>query len=157
MAGEMLKAVARIDIVNVPYRGTAPAMNDVIAGQADLMFVSVLTGSPQIKAGAVKLLGVTSAKRQAAFPDAPAIGEVLPGYESNAWFGLLGPAKLPPEIVKLLSDAAMKGAKAPEFADRIALDGGQAIGGTPEEFARFLKAEIDRTAAVVKETGAKID
>jgi tripartite-type tricarboxylate transporter receptor subunit TctC len=154
LAGDMLKSMAGIDITNVSYKGTAPALNDVIAGHVELMFISVLTGSPHVRSGRLKLLGVSSAHRLASFPDAPPIADALPGYESSAWFGLLGPASLPPAVLAKLSEAAVTATRQPEFKERLAAEDAQAVGSTPEEFRRFLHDDIAKWAKVIAATGA---
>src|SRR6059058_3082630 len=106
LAGEAFKMMSGTYIVNIPYKGTSPAIQDVLAGQVEMMFANVGNAQQYIKAGRLKALGVTSPKRLPQFPDVPAIAEVLPGYQSNAWFGLFGPAKMPPEIARRISDAA---------------------------------------------------
>lgn len=154
LAGDMLKSMAGVDITNVSYKGTAPALNDVIAGHVELMFISVLTGSPHVRSGRLKLLGVSSAHRLASFPEAPSIGDALPGYESSAWFGLLGPANLPPAILAKLSDAATAATRQPEFRERLATEDAQAVGSTSDEFRRFLHDDIAKWAKVIAATGA---
>lgn len=142
-------------IVNIPYRGTAPAIQDVIAGQVELMFAAIGNAQAQVKAGKLKALGVTSSKRLPAFPDVPAIAEVLPGYESSAWFGLFGPARMAPELSRRISDAARRAIASPEMRRRLDLEGAQAVGNSPEEFLKFVQDEIQRWARVVKFSGAK--
>jgi tripartite-type tricarboxylate transporter receptor subunit TctC len=142
-------------IVNIPYRGTAPAVQDVLAGQVELMFAAIGNVQPHIKAGKLKVLGVTSAKRLAAFPDVPAIAETLPGYESSAWFGLFAPGRMSPELSKRLSDAARAAVQTPEVRRRIENEGATPVGNSPEEFARFVDSEIVRWRAVVQYAGAK--
>jgi tripartite-type tricarboxylate transporter receptor subunit TctC len=154
LAGDMLKSMAGIDITNVSYKGTAPALNDVIAGHVELMFISVLTGSPHVRTGRLKLLGVSSAHRLGSFPEAAPIGDALPGYESSAWFGLLGPANLPPAVLRKLSDAATAATRQSEFRDRLAAEDAQPVGSTPEEFRGFLRTDIEKWAKVIKATGA---
>jgi len=154
LAGDMLKSMAGIDITNVPYKGTAPALNDVIAGHVELMFISVLTGSPHVRSGRLKLLGVSSAHRLASFPDAPPIADALPGYESSAWFGLLGPAGLPPAVIAKLSDAATAATRQPEFQERLAAEDAQAVGSSADAFRRFLHDDIAKWAKVIAATGA---
>ncbi|MCG2593752.1 tripartite tricarboxylate transporter substrate binding protein [Ramlibacter sp. XY19] len=155
MAGEAFKMMSGSYIVNIPYKGTAPAIQDVLAGQVELMFANVGNAQAHVKAGKLKALGVTSPQRLPAFPDVPAIGEVLPGYQSTAWFGLFGPAKLPPELTKRLSDAARQAVGSPEVRKRIEFEGATPVGNTPDEFARFVHEEIVRWAKVVKYSGAK--
>lgn len=155
LAGDAFKMQSGAYIVNIPYRGTAPALQDVLAGQVDLMFAAVGNAQAQIRAGKLKALGVTSAKRLPAFPDVPAIAEVLPGYESSAWFGLFGPGQMNPELAKRLSDAARQAIATPDLKKRLELEGAVPVGNSPDEFARFVQAEIPRWAKVVKFAGAK--
>lgn len=155
LAGDAFKMQSGAYIVNIPYRGTAPALQDVLAGQVELMFAAVGNAQSQIRAGKLKALGVTSAKRLPAFPDVPAIAEVLPGYESSAWFGLFGPGQMNPELAKKLSDAARHAIATPEVKKRLETEGAVPVGNSPEEFARFVQAEIPRWAKVVRFAGAK--
>jgi tripartite-type tricarboxylate transporter receptor subunit TctC len=155
LAGDAFKMMSGTYIVNIPYKGTAPAIQDVIAGQVEMMFANVGNAQAHLKAGKLKALGVTSPKRLPAYPDVPAIAEVLPGYESSAWFGLFGPAKMPPELARRLSDAARQAIASPEVKRRIEFEGATPVGNTPEEFARFVHAEIGRWARVVKYSGAR--
>jgi tripartite-type tricarboxylate transporter receptor subunit TctC len=155
MAGDAFKMQAGVFIVNIPYRGTAPAVQDVLAGQVDLMFAAVGNVQSHIRAGKLKALGVTSAKRLAAFPDVPAIGESLPGYESSAWFGLFAPGRMNPEVAKKLADAARAAVQSPEVKRRIENEGATPVGNSPEEFARFVDSEIVRWRKVVQYAGAK--
>ena len=154
LAGELFKMQSGAQIVNIPYRGTAPAIADVLAGQVELMFSAIGVSQAQLKAGKLKALGVTSAKRLAQYPDVPAIAEVLPGYESSAWFGLFGPARMTPELVRRISNAARQSIAAPDVRRRLDMEGAIAVGNTPEEFAKFVQVEIRRWAKVVKFSGA---
>ena len=155
MAGEAFKMQSGVDIVNIPYRGTAPAVQDLLAGQVQLMFAAVGNVQQHIQAGKLKALGVTSAKRLPAFPDIQAIAEVLPGYESSAWFGLFGPAHMAPDVVKKISDAARHAIKQPDMQRRLEAEGAIPVGNSPEEFGAFVQSEIKRWAKVVKFSGAK--
>jgi tripartite-type tricarboxylate transporter receptor subunit TctC len=155
LAGDLFKMQSGAFIVNIPYRGTAPAIQDVIAGQVELMFAAIGNAQAQVKAGRLKALGVTSVKRLAAFPDVPAIAEVLPGYESSAWFGLFGPARMAPELAKRISDAARQAIAAPDVRRRLDAEGAVPVGNSPEEFSKFVQGEIQRWAKVVKFSGAK--
>ena len=155
LAGDAFKMMSGSYIVNIPYRGTAPAIQDVLAGQVDMMFANVGNAQAHVKAGKLKALGVTSPQRLPAFPDVPAIAEVLPGYGSNAWFGLFGPGRMNPELAKRISDAARQAIATPELQRRIASEGATPVGNSPDEFARFVRAEIQRWAKVVKYSGAK--
>jgi len=155
MAGDAFKMQSGVFIVNIPYRGTAPAVQDVLAGQVDLMFAAVGNVQTHIKAGKLKGLGVTSAKRLPAYPEVQAISESLPGYESSAWFGLFGPGRMSPELTKRLADAARAAVQSPDVKRRIENEGATPVGNSPEEFARFVDSEIVRWRAVVQYAGAK--
>ncbi len=155
LAGEAFKMMSGTFIVNIPYRGTAPAIQDVLAGQVEMMFANVGNAQAQLKAGKLKALGVTSRTRLAAFPDVPAIAEALPGYQSNAWFGLFGPGRMDAGLARRISDAARQAIATPEVQRRIASEGATPVGNSPQEFARFVHAEIGRWAEVVKFSGAR--
>lgn len=154
LAGEAFKMQAKVFIVNIPYRGTSPAVADVVAGNLEMMFAPFVNTRTLIQAGKLRALGVTSPKRLAQFPDIPAISEALPGYSSQAWFGLFGPARMSPELVKRISDAARQAVKADNVRKRMEGDAGEAVGSSPEEFAAFVKADVVRWAQLVKYSGA---
>ena len=155
LAGDSFKMKAGVFIVNIPYRGTAPAVQDVLAGQVELMFAAVGNAQAHIKAGKLRALGVTSPKRLPAFPDVQAIGETLPGYESSAWFGLFAPGRMNPDLAKRLSDAARVAIQTPDVKRRIEMEGAIPAGNSPQEFSKFVEAEIVRWRAVVQYSGAK--
>jgi tripartite-type tricarboxylate transporter receptor subunit TctC len=155
MAGELFKMMTGIEVTNIPYKGSSPALTDVRGGQVKLMFAPVINAVPQVKAGKVKALGVTSTTRIPALPDVPPIADAVPGYESAAYFGLLGPAKLPREILAKLHAAAAKAAQSPDLRARLEPDGSRVVGGTPEEFTAFLVADVEKWRQVVKATGAR--
>ncbi len=155
MAGDAFKMRAGLFIVNIPYRGTAPAMADVLAGQVGLMFAPMIAAQTQVRAGKLRALAVTSPARLPSFPDVPAIAEVLPGFESSAWFGLFGPPRMVPELLKRINDAAREAVNRPEVRRRLEGEGLQLVGNPPEEFARFVQSEVQRWAVVVKYSGAK--
>jgi tripartite-type tricarboxylate transporter receptor subunit TctC len=157
LAGEAFKMMSGTYIVDIPYKGTAPAIQDVLAGQVELMFANVGNAQNYIRAGRLKALGVTSPKRLPQFPDVPAIAEVLPGYQSSAWFGLFGPAHMPPEVARRVSDAARQALASPEVRKRIEADGAAPVGNAPDEFAHFVHEEIVRWGKVVKYSGAKAE
>lgn len=155
LAGELFKMMSGTYIVNIPYKGTAPAIQDVIAGQVDMMFANVGNAQAHVRAGKLKALGVTSPRRNPAFADVPAIAEVLPGYQSSAWFGLFGPARMAADLVQRLSDAARQAIQSGEVRRRIEFEGAMPVGNAPDEFGRFVAEEIARWAGVVKYSGAK--
>jgi len=155
MAGDLLKMRTGLFVVNIPYKGTSPAMADVIGGQVELMFVSAVIGMPQVKAGKLRAYGVTSPKRLPQLPEVPAIAEVVPGFESNAWFGLFGPPRLPAGLTKMLHEAAVRAISSPELRRRLEAEAAQPVGDSPEAFARFVREDVKRWAPVVKFSGAK--
>ena len=155
LAGEAFKLKAGVFIVNIPYRGTAPAVQDVLAGQVELMFAAVGNVQQHIRAGKLKALGVTSPHRLGVLPDVPAIADTLPGFESSAWFGLFGPAKMAPDLLRTWSDAARAAVQSPEVRRRIEAEGATAVGNSPQDFARFVVTDIARWREVVKFSGAK--
>jgi len=155
LAGEMLKREAGLDIVSVPYKGTGPALADVVAGQIDLTFAGVASAQELIKGGKVKALAVTSAQRLQAFPQVPAVAEVIPGFAYSSWYGLFGPAGLPREQADALSKAALAALASPEMRERLANEGLVPMGTGPQEFDRFVRSEIERWGKVVAATGAK--
>lgn len=154
LAGEKFKLMTGVRLLNVPYKGTAPALTDVLGGQVDLMFISLVTGAAQVRAGNLRAYGVTSAQRQTAFPDVPAIGEIVPGFESTAWFGVFGPAKLPPAVTAKLYAAIVGTLADPTMRERLQTEGATPVGDTPAEFATFVREDIERWAPIVKASGA---
>ena len=157
LAGEMLRSLAHVEIVHVPYKGAGPAMPDLIAGQVQLSFITYTAAGPHIKTGRLRALGVTTAKRSSTLPDLPAIAETVPGYDSAVWYGFAAPAGTPPEIVAKLNTEVLRALAAPDFRNRITLEAVAPIGTSPEEFGSFIKSEIARWAKVVKESGAKVE
>jgi len=155
MAGDLFKMRTGVFVVNVPYKGSSPALTDLLGGQVELMFVSAVVGLPHVKAGKLRAYGVTSAKRLVQLPDVPAIAEVVPGFESNAWFGLFGPARLPADVTKVLHDAAVRAIQSPELKKRLEAEGAQPVGNPAAEFARFVRDDVKKWAPVVKYSGAK--
>ncbi|APV52514.1 hypothetical protein BWI17_17480 [Betaproteobacteria bacterium GR16-43] len=155
MSGELLKTMANVDIVNVPYPGSAPALQDVLGGQVKLMFAPVINALPQVQSGRIKALGVTSVRPVPALPGVPPIAHSIPGYESAAYFGLLGPARMPPDVVRRIHAAAARVVRLPEVKMRLEADGTMIVAGTPEEFRAFLLADIEKWKLVVRRTGAK--
>ena len=155
LAGDLFKMQSGLFIVNIPYRGTSPAVQEVIAGQVELMFAPLVNTLPLIRAGRLKALGVTSPQRLPQLPQVPSIREVLPGYESSAWFGLFGPGGMDSELTNRIAAAARKAIQSAEVRRRIEQDGASAVGNPPEEFSRFVQSEIQRWGKVVAFSGAK--
>jgi tripartite-type tricarboxylate transporter receptor subunit TctC len=158
LSGELFKTTAGVEMTHVPYKGSAPAVTDLLGGQVQLMFDNMPSALPHVKAGKLKALGVTTAKRFPAAPDIPAIAEAgVPGYEASSWFGVLAPAGTPKEIVNKLSSEIAKILQTPEIKERLLSQGAEPVGNTPDQFAAFIKAETAKWAKVVKESGATVD
>lgn len=157
LAGDEFKRRAGLEMLNVPYRGTSPALADVLGGTVPLMFANIGNVLQHVQAGKLKAFGVTSAKRLSSLPAVPAFAEVLPGFESIAWFGLFAPAHLAAATAQSISDAARAAVRADSLRAKLESQGGAAIGGSPEEFAPFLQSEIARWGELVRRSGAKAE
>lgn len=157
LAVEMLKSMTKVDMLHIPYTGAARALTELIGGQIVIYASSMPPAMPMIKAGRLKALGVTSAKRVAAMPDVPAVSETIPGYAAVNWYGVFVPAGAPREIVTKLNEDIVRILRQPDVRQRFASEGGEAVGDTPEQFAAFVRAEIPKWAKVVKDSGAKVD
>ena len=157
LAAEMLKSAAGIEIVHVPYKGGGPAMQDLIGGQVSMLFDQMPAVLPQVQAGRVKALGVSSLKRSAAAPDVPAISEALPGFDMTVWFGFLAPRGTPADIVNKLNAEMQRALKDKAFQTQLAGMGVTPMPGTPEEFARYLRSETSRWTKVGHDSCAKLD
>ena len=158
LSGELFKVMAGVQMTHIPYKGSAPALQDLIGGQVQLMFDNLPPSLPQIKAGKLRALAVTSATRSPALPDTPTIAESgLPGYEASSWFGVLAPAGTPPAIIAKLNAEIGAWLATPEAKEKMLALGANAAGGTPEDFAKHIAAETAKWQKVVKESGAKVD
>lgn len=158
LAAELFAAMAGIRMTHVPYRGSAPAIKDVVAGQVDLMFDTTQSVLPHVTDGAVRALGVTSAARSPALADTPTIAESgLPGYEAIAWNGLVAPKGTPDDIVARLNAEVVRALALPDVQERFGKLGATVRPTTPPEFGRHIEAEIAKWGKVVKDTGAKVD
>jgi tripartite-type tricarboxylate transporter receptor subunit TctC len=158
LLGEMLNSMAGIDLQHVPYKGVAPALNDVLGGQLPLVFASLPSSLAHIKSGKLKPLAVSSPKRSPALPDVPALSEVVPGYTGTLWIGLFAPAGVPADVQAKLQDAMAKTLAAKDLRDKLELQGVEmAAPTTPEQFATLLNEDIARWAQIVKTSGASID
>src|SRR5687768_12626074 len=157
LAMELLKSMAKIDLVHIPYKGTGPLITDLIGGQVNVTIASAVPLSPQVKAGKLRGLAVTSPQRSPSFPDLPAIAETVPGYEVVNWFGILVPAGTSKTIVARINKELNAALASPELRKQLAAQGADAAGGTPEDFAKRIKADFAKWAGVVKESGARVD
>ncbi len=159
LAGELFKTMTGTYMVHFPYRGSSPALLDMISGNMDVMFDNLPSSMQQIKAGKLKALAVTSLERSAALPDVPTLEEAggLKGFEATSWFGLLAPAGTPPEIVNRIQQETAKALGTPAMKERLLAQGAIPSGNTPAEFAKLIDAEHRKWAQVVKASGAKVD
>jgi tripartite-type tricarboxylate transporter receptor subunit TctC len=156
LAGELFKSLAGVDMVHVPYKGSAPGLVDVIGGQVNVMFDVLVTALPQVQAGKLKALAITLGQRSQLVPDVPTMQEAgVQGFEAGTWFGLLGPAGMPPEIVQQLSKAADQVLAEPALQKELVAQGAEVAGGTPEEFRKFFLSEYDKWGQVAKAAGIK--
>lgn len=159
LAAELLKtSVGGFDTVHVPYKGVAPALVDLISGQVHALVSTMPSATPHIKSGRVRPLAVASARRAATMPDIPTFQEAgFPGFEASAWNALLAPAGTPDEIVKRLNAVVVKIVQSPEIRERLAAQGAEPVGDSPEQFGKYLEAEVAKWAKVVKASGAKLE
>jgi tripartite-type tricarboxylate transporter receptor subunit TctC len=157
LGGELFKAMAGVDIVHVPYKGSAQAINDLMSGQIQVMFDNVPSIGPHVRAGRVRGVGVSSPKRAANFPDIPAIAETVPGYETNSWGGVIAPARLPADILARLNGEIRKALATPALVERYRQLDTEPDGGTPGDFLALVRRETPRWADIVRRSGAKVD
>ena len=158
LTGELFKLQAGVRLVHVPFKGAPAAVIGVISGEVALAFPNIPPALPQVKAGKLRALGVTTLKRVAAAPEIPTLDESgLPGFEAVAWFGVLAPAGTPRDIVLKLSQEIARIVRTPEMQDRLRLEGAEAVGSTPEQFAETIRRDIAKWAVVVKASGARAD
>jgi tripartite-type tricarboxylate transporter receptor subunit TctC len=161
MAGELLKSMAHVAIVHIPYAGAAPAQLGMLAGQTDLMFDNLASAAPQIRAGKLRAFAVTTTRRSAAFPDLPTMAEAaggeLAGFEVSTWFGMFAPAGTPAEIVTRLNETMRTALGSPAIREQLARMGAEPAPNSPAEFTAFIKSELAKYERVVKFSGAKVD
>ncbi|MEJ7928792.1 tripartite tricarboxylate transporter substrate binding protein [Ramlibacter sp. AN1015] len=159
LTGELFKSMTGTYMVHFPYRGSGPALMDMVAGNMDVMFDNLPSSMAQIKGGKLKALAVTSAQRSTALPDVPTVEEAagLKGFDASSWFGLLAPAGTPPEVVSRIQQEVAKALNTPAIKEKLQAQGAIPSGNTPQEFARHIDAEHRKWAEVVKTSGAKVD
>ena len=158
LSGELFKVLTGVQITHIPYKGSAPALSDLLGGQVQMMFDNLPPSLPHIKGGKLKALAVTTTERAPALPDVPTMVEAgVPGFEASSWFGLLAPAGTPRPIVAKINDEIARWIATPEAKEKMTAIGANAKGGTPEDFAQHIAAETAKWAKVVKESGAKVD
>ena len=158
LSGELFKSMTGVDMVHVPYKGSAPALADLIGGQVQLMFDNLPSSLQQIKAGKLRAVAVTSSERAPALPDIPTIAESgVPGFEATSWFGVVAPTGTPPAIVNRLNAEIDKWLQSPDSKEKLLAQGATAAGGSPEQFAAYIRSETEKWAKVIKASGAKVD
>jgi tripartite-type tricarboxylate transporter receptor subunit TctC len=157
LAGELFKLMTGVKAEHIPYKGSGPALMDLLAGQYHFNFAGIQAAQTLVRSGKLRGLAVTAPKRLAALPDLPAMAEALPGFEVVGWYGIIGPAGMPKPIVTRLHDELVKILNRPDIRERIVADGSEPAGTTPEEFRLFMLADLAKWAKLVKESGAKLD
>ena len=157
LAMELFKSMAGVDLVHIPYKGTGPMFAELIGGQLGATIASAVPLIPQVKAGKLRGLAVTGAKRAAAMPDLPTIGEAVPGYEVTNWFGIVAPRGTPKAIISRVNAEMNLALKTAALKDLLGAQGAEPAGGTPEEYAALIKRDLAKWAKVVKESGARVD
>ena len=158
LAGELFKSMTGITMQHIPYKGSSPALTDLMAGQTNIMFDNLPSAIQFIKAGKLRPIAVTTIKRAPQFPDLPTIDEAgVPGFDASSWFGLLAPANTPPAVIKRIDDALIKAMATTDLKKKIIEQGGEPIAETPDKFAAFIQTETVKWAKVVKESGASVD
>ena len=157
LAMELLKSMAGIDLVHVPYKGVGPMITDMLAGQVRLTISSAVPLSPQVKSGRLRGLAVTSPKRSPSFPELPAIAETVRGYEVVNWFGIVAPAGTPAAVVTRINRDLNAALASPALRERLAAQGADTVGGSPEDFGKVIRVDFAKWAKVVKQSGARVD
>jgi tripartite-type tricarboxylate transporter receptor subunit TctC len=158
LAGELFKSMTGVTMQHIPYKGSAPALTDLMAGQTNIMFDNLPSAIQFIKAGKLRAIAVTTIKRAPQFPDLPTIDEAgVAGFDASSWFGLLAPANTPPAVIKRIDDALIKVMATTDLRKKIVEQGGEPVGETPDKFAAFIRAETTKWAKVVKDSGASVD
>ena len=158
LSGELLKSMAGINIVHVPYKGTGPAITDAVGGHVEVIFSGIAAIMPQVKSGRLRALGLTQAQRSPILPNVPTIAESgLPGYEITSWHGVLAPTGTPQNVVVRVREAVVKALESAEVRERFSSQGAEPVGSTPQAFAKFLQADIVKIAKLIKGAGIKPD
>jgi len=158
LSGELFKSMAGVEMQHIPYKGSPPALQDVVGGQVTMTFDNITTALPLAKAGKLRALAVTTAKRSAVAPEVPTLAESgLPGFEVGSWQGVFAPAATPPAIVKRLNAEIVKILAMPEVREKLGALGAEIVADSPDEFAAIVKAEVVKWSDVVKKSGAKVD
>jgi tripartite-type tricarboxylate transporter receptor subunit TctC len=157
LAGELYNHMTGVRAQHIPYKGSGPALVDLLGGRYDYNFAGIQAAQPHVRSGKLRALAVTTPQRVAALPDIPAVAEAVPGYDFVGWYGVIGPAGLPGNIVTRLHEALLRVLAQPDVRERIVADGSEPVGNSPPEFREFMAADLAKWAKLVKESGAKLD
>ncbi|MBW8906773.1 MAG: tripartite tricarboxylate transporter substrate binding protein [Betaproteobacteria bacterium] len=157
LAGELYNQMAHVKAQHIPYKGSGPALVDLIGGRYDYNFAGIQAAQPHVHSGKLRGLAVTTPQRVAAMPDVPAVAEAIPGYEVVGWYGVIGPAGMPAPLVERLHHELLRVLAQPDVHERIVNDGSEPVGNSPREFRDFMAADLAKWAKVVKESGAKFE
>jgi tripartite-type tricarboxylate transporter receptor subunit TctC len=158
MASELFKSMTKLDMAVIPYKGAAPAVNDVLGGQVPMTFEALLSTLPHVKAGKLKAIAVTTSTRSSLLPNVPTIAEAgLKGYDANNWYGFLAPARTPQPVIDKLNREMVKVLALPEVKEKLAGVGAEPVGNSPQEFAAVIRADVAKWKRIVQETGAKAE
>jgi tripartite-type tricarboxylate transporter receptor subunit TctC len=158
LSGELFCSQAEVKMPHIAYKGSAPALTDLLGGQVDLMFDSIITAAPYVRSGKLRALGITGTQRSPVLPDVPTIAESgLPGYSAFGWTGVVAPAGTPEPIIAKLNDAINRALAAPDLRKTLLAQAAEPVGSTPQEFAAFMAAETEKWAQAVKASGATVN
>jgi tripartite-type tricarboxylate transporter receptor subunit TctC len=158
LSGALFGALAGIDIHHVPYKGGAPALTDVISGQIEMLYSTILQASPHLKSGRLRALAVTTAKRSQSMPELPTMAQAgVPGYEVAGWYGVVAPAKTPRPVIVRLNQEMVRALKMPDVAEKLAADGSEPVGSTPEAFGAHIRAEVAKWRKLIQQVGIRAE
>lgn len=157
LAIELFKLMAGVDMTHVPYKGSSRALTSILSGETNLFFATFVSGRPLADSGKVRPIGVTAARKAAAFPDVPTIDSVIPGYESESWYGMFAPAATPRDTIGRIHAEMFKALNSPELRDFMVKEGGEAAGSTPDETTAYFRLEVERYARVVKSANLQVE
>jgi tripartite-type tricarboxylate transporter receptor subunit TctC len=157
LSGELFQRMAGLQMIHVPYKGIPPAVTDVVGGRVSMLFTTTISAAPHIKSGKLKALALTSAKRLPSMPDVPTIGETLPGYQAEAFQGVVAPAGVPRAIVEKLGAEMMTIVRSREIGERFEADGAIPVGSSPQQFAAFLKSEMSKWSKIIKDANIQLE
>jgi tripartite-type tricarboxylate transporter receptor subunit TctC len=157
LSGELFQRMAGVQMIHVPYKGIPPAVTDVLGGRVTMLFTTTISAAPHIKSGKLRALALTSAKRLPSMPDVPTIGETIPGYQAEAFQGVVAPAGVPRAIVDKLTTGIGEVVQSREVVERFQADGAVPVGSSPQQFAAFLKSEMQKWGKVIKDAGIQLE